>query len=262
MTDKLYEETWNKIVKGIKDYCDTYGFTGVTFGLSGGMDSAFVAAAAADALGAKNVHCYMMSTQNTTKLSKDLAKEMANLIGLDYQEIDITNIFETFKKTYNQTPKVKTTYENMQARIRGTIVMTFANDNPWLALCCGNKSEGAMGYCTLYGDTCGGLAPIGDLYKTEIYAIANWRNKQNRVIPEGIISRAPSAELSPDQKDEDSLPKYALLDPILIAYLEEGKEKEEIISQGFDEKTVEWIINQYQKTAFKREQSAPAIKIR
>ena len=260
--DMKLEKTWNKITTEIKDYCNKYGFTGVTFGLSGGMDSAIIAAAAADALGAQNVHVYMLSTSNTSDLSKDLAQEMADTLGLDFKEINIMPIYNAYKDALGKKVSNPVTFENLQSRIRGDIVMHHSNDNPWLALCCGNKSEASMGYCTLYGDTCGGIAPIGDLYKTEVYALANWRNKQSPAIPQGIIDRKPSAELSPGQKDEDSLPPYEILDPILYLMIEEKRTPKEIASLGFDEDTIDWVNKQFKKTQFKRDQSPPAIELR
>ena len=151
--------------------------------------------------------------------------------------------------------------ENLQARERGKILMAFSNQFGYLVLACGNKSEAATGYCTLYGDTCGGLMPIGDLYKSQIFELARWRNQQGLVLPEAVINRAPSAELSDGQKDEDSLPPYAVLDAILQLYLDEQKTQRDIVAQGYDETTVAWVIKQYARTEFKRKQMPEILKI-
>jgi NAD+ synthetase len=253
------EKIWSHIVKEIRQYCAKYNFQGVTFGLSGGIDSALIAALSIDALGAENVHCFMLSTINTSELSKNLAQKMCQINNIKYQDI---NIIEILESTIATVPKFKNplTIENLQSRIRGLLIMTYANDNPWLALCCGNKSEAAVGYCTLYGDTIGGIAPIADLYKTEVYALVNWRNKKSTVIPEGIITRTPSAELRQEQKDQDTLPPYDILDNILYQLIEQNKTPEDIT--GTDKETITWIYSQYHKMSFKRAQMPPIIKIR
>lgn len=258
------EKIWKSLTVGLRDYCHKYGFKEVVLGLSGGLDSALVSVLACDALGAENVHCLMMKTKHTSDLSLEIAQELARLNGFDYQVLDIEPIIETQQQFLTQAlgenPK-NLVMENLQARERGKILMAFSNQFGYLLLACGNKSEAATGYCTLYGDTCGGLMPIGDLYKSQIFELARWRNQQGLVLPEAVINRAPSAELSDDQKDEDSLPPYAVLDAILRLYLDEQKTKVEIVGQGYEETTVAWVIKQYARTEFKRKQMPEILKI-
>lgn len=258
------EKIWNKLVLGLQDYCQRYGFKKVILGLSGGMDSALVSVLACDALGKENVSCLMMKTKHTSDLSLQIAQKLADLNGFSYQILDIDPVIAAQKQfltqAFGEEPK-NLVMENLQARERGKILMAYSNQNGALVLACGNKSEAAMGYCTLYGDVCGGLLPIGDLYKTTIFDLARWRNQQGYVIPEEVINRAPSAELSDGQKDEDSLPPYAVLDAILRLYLDEQKTEEEIVVLGHDKKTVAWVIKQYHKMAFKRKQMPEILKI-
>ncbi len=258
------EKIWNSLTVGLRDYCCKHGFKEVILGLSGGLDSALVSVLACDALGAENVHCLMMKTKHTSDLSLEIAQELARLNGFDYQVLDIEPIIETQQQFLTQSlgenPK-KLVMENLQARERGKILMAFSNQFGYLVLACGNKSEAATGYCTLYGDTCGGLMPIGDLYKSQIFEMARWRNQQGLVLPEAVINRAPSAELSDGQKDEDSLPPYAVLDAILQLYLDEQKTQRDIVAQGYDETTVAWVIKQYARTEFKRKQMPEILKI-
>ena len=258
------EKIWNSLTVGLRDYCCKHGFKEVILGLSGGLDSALVSVLACDALGAENVHCLMMKTKHTSDLSLEIAQELARLNGFDYQALDIEPIIETQQQFLTQSlgenPK-KLVMENLQARERGKILMAFSNQFGYLVLACGNKSEAATGYCTLYGDTCGGLMPIGDLYKSQIFEMARWRNQQGLVLPEAVINRAPSAELSDGQKDEDSLPPYAVLDAILQLYLDEQKTQRDIVAQGYDETTVAWVIKQYARTEFKRKQMPEILKI-
>ena len=178
--------------------------------------------------------------------------------------MDIQDIYDEYvdflKNKMLETPK-KIVMENLQARIRGQILMTYSNQFNYLVLACGNKSEASMGYCTLYGDTCGGLMPIGGVYKSKLFDLARWLNSQKKVLPEEVITRAPSAELSDGQKDEDSLPPYEVLDSILMKYCDENKSAKEIIADGFDTDVVEWVINQYNKTSYKREQMPKVLSI-
>lgn len=256
------EKLWNELKSGLQKYCNENGFREVILGLSGGLDSAVVSVLAAQALGANNVHGVMMKTQYTSEQSLRIAREIAKLNGFDYKEIDIQSIIDAQKSFLNQAfgeePK-NIVLENLQARERGKTLMAFSNQYGYLVLACGNKSEIAMGYCTLYGDTCGGISPIGKVYKSDIFKLAKWLNREQAVLPEEVISRAPSAELSAGQKDEDSLPPYVVLDEILSLYCDEKKAKEEIIELGFDEKTVSWIIKQYHKMEFKRKQLPPSL---
>ena len=256
------EEIWNKLKSGLHDYCVQNGFKKVILGLSGGLDSAVVAVLAADVLGGENVKAVMMKTKYTSSLSLQIAQEIAILNHLDYQEIDIDNLIAAqgaFLTAFFREPPKGLVMENLQARQRGVILMALSNQTNALVLACGNKSEAAMGYCTLYGDTCGGLMPLGNIYKSDLYGLAKWRNEQFRVFE--VLVRAPTAELSLNQKDEDSLPPYPLLDKILKAYIDEGKTIDEIAAGGDDRDLVEQIISRYQRMAFKHQQMAESLAI-
>ena len=247
-TNKIVKVKAN-LVKDLREFVQSRKFSDVVFGLSGGMDSALVLALAAEALGPQHVHTFMMATKNTSGLSIELAKQLSYNIGNPHQFIDIQPRVDCALKTLPFVPQCRTTVENIQARIRGDICMTFSNEFNWMVLGCGNKSEAAMGYCTLYGDTCGAVMPIGDLYKTEVYKMA----ELYPAIPQGIITRAPSAELSPNQRDSDSLPEYAVLDPIL----------QKIESGALDEnEQMAEIRRKYKAMAFKRDQMPPVLKTR
>ena len=247
-----------KIVTNLKKFCDKNGFTDVVFGLSGGIDSALVLTLCAEALEPQHVHAIMMKTKYTSPDSIFLAKEIAHINNVDYQEINIQPLVDNFLKTLPFDIQNNTTEENIQARIRTVIGMAFSNEKGWMLLSCGNKSESAMGYCTLYGaDMSGSLAPIGDLYKTDIYKLANLYNEEGKfLIPQKIINRPPSAELKPNQKDTDSLPPYDILDRILKDHIFGNKKVKKIESY-----LVQNIKCQYQKTAFKRNQMPPVIQI-
>ena len=251
------EKLWNTLKQGLKKYCVDNGFSDVMLGLSGGLDSAIVSVLAAETLGGEHVHTLMMKTRYTSQLSLDIAQKISELNGFEYRVIDIQNLCDTYTDFFSQqiggAPK-SVVVENLQARIRGQILMTFSNQLGYLILACGNKSEAATGYCTLYGDTCGGLMPIGDVYKSKLFELAKWLNTRRQVLPEEVINRAPSAELSAGQKDEDSLPPYAILDAVLQMYVDEHKTIEEIKASGLAAKTVDWTIKQYHKTAYKRKQ--------
>ena len=251
------EKLWNTLKQGLKAYCQNSGFKDVILGLSGGLDSAIVSVLATEALGKDHVHTLMMKTGHTSPLSLKIASELQQLNGFSYQETDIQPLYDEYrdflKNKMLETPK-QVVVENLQARIRGQILMTYSNQFGYLVLACGNKSEAATGYCTLYGDTCGGLMPIGGVYKSTLFELARWLNERKHVLPDEVITRAPSAELSDGQKDEDALPPYKILDGILALYCDEGKTAEEIIANGFAPETVEWVIRQYRKTAFKRRQ--------
>lgn len=257
------QELWNRLTSGLKDYCTQNGFSDVVLGLSGGIDSALVAALAVDALGAEHVHALMMKTKYTTPLSIQIAAEIARLNGFDYKKIDIQPIIDAQKEflqdVFGEEPK-NIVMENLQARERGKILMALSNQYNYLVLACGNKSEAAMGYCTLYGDTCGGIMPIGDLYKTQVFELCKWRNAQSLVMPMEVIIRVPSAELALNQRDDDTLPPYAVLDKVLALHLDDHKTAEDIVAQGFEKETVDWIIKRYHSQEFKRKQLPPVIK--
>lgn len=258
------QKIWDKLVNGLKKYCDDNGFTDVCLGLSGGLDSAVCAVLAADALGGKHVHALMMKTRYTSQLSLEIATEIATDNRLDFKEADIQPTIDAQKaflaNLFGEEPR-NIVLENLQARERGKILMALSNQYNYLVLACGNKSEAAMGYCTLYGDTCGGLAPIAGLYKSEIFELAKWRNSLSKAMPAEVISRAPSAELAAGQKDEDSLPPYGLLDKILRLHIEGGQSAAEIAAEGYDAVTVEQVIKRYKSQAFKRLQLPPALKL-
>lgn len=257
-------ELWQKLTIRLKDYCCENGFSDVLLGLSGGIDSALTAVIAADALGAEHVHALMMRTKNTSSLSTQIAAEIARLNGFDYRNVDIQPIIDAQKdflcSLFDEKPK-NIVLENLQARERGKILMAVSNQRNYLLLACGNKSETAMGYCTLYGDTCGGLAPIAGLYKTQVYELAKWRNSLSLAMPTEVIVRVPTAELSPNQKDQDSLPPYDILDGILTLYLDEQRSEAEIVAAGYEAETVRWVVKRYHAQAFKRKQLAPEIAI-
>lgn len=238
------------------------GFTDVALGLSGGLDSAIVAVLAADALGGNHVHAMMMKTPYTSDLSLQIANEIAELNGLEYRQADIEGLMMTdtimLRDIFKEEPK-RIVLENIQARERGKILMALSNQFNYLVLACGNKSEIAMGYCTLYGDTCGGLSPIASLYKSELFELAKWRNSISKVLPEKVITRAPSAELGLNQKDEDSLPPYKVLDKILKLHIDERQNGPQIVAEGFDAVTVEEVLKRYQQQSFKRLQLPPAL---
>lgn len=258
------QKLWNTLVDELRDFCRQNHFSDVCLGLSGGLDSATCAVLAADALGGSHVHALMMKTKHTSDLSLQIARNIAKFNQLDYQELDIEPLILTetafLQAGFKQEPK-QIVLENLQARARGKILMAYSNQFGYLVLACGNKSEIAMGYCTLYGDTCGGLAPIAGLYKSEIFKLAAWRNTVSTALPEEVITRAPSAELSAGQKDEDTLPPYAVLDAILHAYVDEKLDAAAIYALGFAPQTVDWVIKRYHNQAFKRLQLPPALPL-
>lgn len=258
----MMEQTWSKLKNGLRDYCQKNGFKNVILGLSGGMDSALVAVLAADALGGENVKAIMMKTKYTSQLSLDIAKKIAELNQLNYQEIDIDPLVETETAFLQQSfgePVKGIVLENLQARIRGQLLMAYSNQYGGLVLACGNKSEALTGYCTLYGDTCGGLMPIGNLYKTTVFELGKWRNTLGTALPEEVISRAPSAELAEGQKDENSLPPYSVLDGILRQLIDEHKTVNNVYGYNID--VVEFVAQLVKKSAFKRTQMADALAI-
>lgn len=256
------QKLWNDLKNGLKKYLSDNNFNKVILGLSGGLDSAIVAVLAADAIGGQNVKAIMMKTKYTSDLSLKIAREIASLNNIDYQEIDIDDIVNNeisfLQKSFNEDVK-GIVQENLQARIRGQILMAYSNQNGGIVLACGNKSEIMTGYCTLYGDTCGGLMPIGNIYKSTIFELAKWRNSINVVLPEEVISRAPSAELTHNQKDEDLLPPYPLLDKILQKITDEKLSAKEIIAQGEDKDLVERVNNMVSRSSFKRKQLPPIL---
>ena len=249
---------------GVRDYLHKCGFASAVIGLSGGIDSAVTAAVAVDALGAENVRGVAMPSQYSSQGSLDDAEHLAKALGIQYDVVPIEPVFEQLKSQLGEIfegLKEDTTEENMQARIRGNILMSMSNKFSSLLLTTGNKSELAVGYCTLYGDMCGGLAVISDLPKTKVYSLAKWINRDREIIPDSTLTKPPSAELRPGQVDQDSLPPYDMLDSILEAYVVDGQDAEAIIASGHDKATVERIIRLINLNEYKRRQAAPGIKI-
>ncbi len=257
---------WRAIVRGIRDYCGKNGFKKVWLGLSGGIDSSLVMALAVDALGADNVTAVRMPSRYTAGLSNDLAQEQCDALGVRLMALPIEKPFQAYLDTLAATfadMPVDTTEENLQSRIRGAMLMALSNKFGGLLLTTGNKSEYAVGYATIYGDMCGGYAPIKDLYKTEVFALSRWRNTVGggEVIPNAVIERPPSAELRENQKDQDSLPPYDVLDAILLRYVDQEQSREEIIAAGFDAATVDKVVRLVRISEWKRHQAAPGPKV-
>jgi len=264
------EEVYGAMVLGLRDYVDKSGFKGVLLGMSGGVDSALTAVVAADALGADRVRCVMLPSRYTSDDSLEDAKACAERIGCAYEVIPIApgvGAFTEMLAPYFAGTKPDTTEENIQARIRGVTLMALSNKTGWMLLTTGNKSEMAVGYATLYGDMCGGYNVLKDVYKTEVYAVCDWRNANNpygaadEPLPSRILTKAPSAELRPDQKDQDSLPPYEVLDGILKGLVEEEATLDEIVARGFDPATVERVQGLLYGSEYKRRQAPPGVKI-
>ncbi|HWY69537.1 MAG TPA: NAD+ synthase [Terriglobales bacterium] len=258
-------EAYAALVLGTRDYVRKCGFKKVIIGLSGGIDSALTAAIAVDALGKENVMGVSMPGPYSSQGSKDDAKELAKNLGIRYDVIPISPVFEEFRKalsaTFRNLPE-DFTEENLQSRLRGSTLMALSNKFGALVLTTGNKSEMAVGYCTLYGDMCGGLAVIADVPKTMVYRLSEYRNRISPVIPLPTIKKVPSAELRPNQTDQDSLPPYDVLDCILEDYVENYKTAEQIsIERGYDCKLVSSVIRMIERTEYKRQQAAPVLKI-
>jgi NAD+ synthase/NAD+ synthase (glutamine-hydrolysing) len=257
-------EIWNALVLGVRDYARKTRFTKVLLGLSGGVDSALTAAIAADAVGPENVLGVMMPSHYSSTGSVDDSVELARNLGIQTLELPISGIMDTYEGVLSGAfsgRKPDVTEENIQSRIRGNLLMALSNKFGSLLLTTGNKSEMSVGYCTLYGDMNGGLAVIADLPKMMVYRVSRWRNQRKPDIPEAILTKAPSAELRPDQKDQDSLPPYELLDQILELHVEQCQCAEDIIAQGFDEETVRRVLRLVRIAEFKRKQAAPVLKV-
>jgi NAD+ synthase (glutamine-hydrolysing) len=256
---------WRAVVRGTQDYCRKNGFTKAWLGLSGGIDSSLVLAIAVDALGAENVTAVRMPSRYTADLSNDLAEEQCRVQGVRLLTVPIEKPFQGYldalAEHFGDLP-VDTTEENLQSRTRGALLMAMSNKFGGLLLTTGNKSEYAVGYATIYGDMCGGYAPLKDLYKTEVFALARWRNTVgDRVIPQAVIDRPPSAELRANQKDQDSLPPYDVLDAILLRHVDQEQSRDEIVSAGFDPETVDKVLRLVRISEWKRHQAAPGPKV-
>lgn len=258
------EKIYKALSLGLRDYMHKCGFKSAVLGLSGGIDSALVACIAVEALGKENVRGVSLPSQYSSQGSLDDARKLAENLGIQY---DVVTIKEPFLAVQGQMKDVfagkaeDTTEENMQARLRGVILMAMSNKFGSLLLTTGNKSELAVGYCTLYGDMCGGLAVISDVPKTMVYRISEWVNREKEVIPRDTITKPPSAELRPDQKDQDSLPPYDMLDAILEAYVVGHKSQAEIIASGFPEDVVRFVVRLIDLNEYKRRQAAPGLKV-
>ena len=258
------EEIWNAIVVGLRDYVAKNGFTSVLVGLSGGIDSALVAALAVDALGPDRVHGVGMPSKYSSDHSLADARQMAANTGLGFRVVEIQKMVDAFIKELSLTGLAE---ENVQARVRGTTLMGLSNQEGHLVLATGNKSELACGYSTLYGDAVGGYAPIKDIYKTDVWALSRWRNQVAREagetppIPENSITKEPSAELRPDQKDSDSLPEYEILDRVLKAYVDDDLGRDALIAAGFDKELVMRVIGLVDRAEYKRRQYPPGTKV-
>lgn len=257
-------DVYQALVLGVRDYVQKNRFKGVVLGLSGGIDSALTLAIAVDALGADKVEAVMMPFRYTSDLSKTDAAEQAQRMGVQYSSISIEPMYDAFMAALsNEFAGLKrdTTEENLQARCRGVLLMAISNKKGYMVLTTGNKSEMAVGYSTLYGDMAGGFDVLKDVFKTQVFALARYRNTISDVIPETVITRPPSAELAPDQKDEDSLPPYDILDQILALYVEQDQSAEAIIARGFQREQVERVVRLVDVNEYKRRQAPVGIRI-
>jgi len=257
---------WRAVTRGISDYCRKNGFSKVWLGLSGGIDSALVLAMAVDALGAENVTAVRLPSRYTAGLSNDLAAEQCQALGVKLEAVSIEPVFNGLMEALGpmfEGAEADITEENLQSRSRGVILMALANKFGGLLLTTGNKSEYAVGYATIYGDMCGGYAPLKDLYKTEVFGLAKWRNTVGGapVIPPAVISRPPSAELRDNQTDQDSLPAYDVLDGILYRFVDQEQSRAEIVSAGYAPEVVDRVLRLVRISEWKRHQAAPGPKV-
>lgn len=258
------EEIARALILGLRDYVRKCGFTDVVLGLSGGIDSALTAALAAEALGPEHVTGIAMPSQFSSQHSVDDARALAKNLGIGFHIVPIAEIYAPYERELDELfreKKFDTANENVQARIRGNILMAWSNRTGALVMTTGNKSELAVGYCTLYGDMAGGLGVLGDVYKTMVYRVSKWINRDREIIPASTMTKAPSAELKPNQTDQDTLPPYDVLDAILKLYIEEWQELDEIAAAGFDRELVQRILRLVDTNEFKRQQAAPTIRV-
>lgn len=263
-TSDTMADLYGALVLGLKDYFHKSGFNQAIIGLSGGIDSAVTACLAVQALGKENVLGVCLPSQYSSKGSVDDSLQLAQNLGIECKTIPIAHIFDTYLESLQEhfagyQPDI--TEENIQARIRGNILMALSNKYGAMVINTGNKSEIAVGYCTLYGDMCGGLSVLADVPKTVVYELTAYINQERDIIPEAIVSKAPSAELRPDQKDQDTLPPYPVLDAILNLYIEENYSSDQIIECGFEPETVRWVLNTVNRNEYKRKQAAPGLKV-
>lgn len=258
------EVVFKALILGVRDYFKKCAFTKALIGLSGGIDSAVTTVIATYALGPKNVTAVLMPSPYTSPSSITDATKLANVLGITTMTIDIRSLMEDFNDSLQEAFKgfeKDVTEENIQSRIRGNLLMALSNKYKALVLSTGNKSELTVGYTTIYGDLSGGMAVIGDLLKTEVYRLAKWINRSGKIIPESIIQKAPSAELRPNQKDQDSLPPYEILDKIIYFHIEEQLGKDEIVKKGYNARLVENVLTLIRKAEYKRRQAPPALKV-
>jgi NAD+ synthase (glutamine-hydrolysing) len=252
------------LVLGIRDYIRKSGFSRAVLGLSGGIDSAVTCCLAKEALGKDNVLGVSMPGPFSSEGSIEDSRKLSQNLGLPFKVIPISRVYSVFLETFKEHFEDRapdSTEENIQARIRGNILMGLSNKFGHLVLSTGNKSELAVGYCTLYGDMAGGLAVISDVPKTMVYKLAHYINSNSEVIPEAIIRKPPSAELKPDQKDQDTLPPYDVLDRILYGYIDERLSLQDILNLGFDPEIVKWVIRAIDRNEYKRKQAPPGLKV-
>ena len=259
------EQMRRALVLGLRDYVEKNGFGDVVLGVSGGIDSALTAALAVEALGADRVHCVSMPSRYSSAETRRDAKSLAEGLGAHYLELPIDSIYESFAGALSEVfadREADLTEENLQARIRGVLLMALSNKFGWLVVATGNKSELSVGYATLYGDMAGGFALLKDVYKTDVFRLARYLNDEREVIPQTIVERAPTAELRENQLDEDSLPPYPELDRVLEAYVELDRSREELSTDGFDKDVVERAIAMIDRAEYKRRQAPPGVKLR
>ncbi|MEA3511825.1 MAG: NAD(+) synthase, partial [Actinomycetota bacterium] len=257
-------EIYEALVTGLRGYVRKNGFAGVVIGSSGGIDSALASTIAVDALGPDAVHTITMPTRYSSEGSVEDSRSLASNLGCRFDVVPIEDTFESFLKTLDplfEGTEPDVAEENLQARIRGTILMGISNKFGGMVVATGNKSEMAVGYATLYGDMAGGYAVLKDVYKTLVYRLSRWRNREREVIPMAIIEKAPSAELRPDQFDTDSLPPYELLDAVLEEYIESDRTVDEIADLGYDREAVCRIARMVDRNEYKRRQAPPGVKI-
>ncbi|MEN6348923.1 MAG: NAD+ synthase, partial [Syntrophomonas sp.] len=260
----VVESVYQALALGIRDYMHKLGFKKTILGLSGGIDSALTACLAKEAVGAENVVTISMPSPYSSIGSVEDSRKLASNLGIDFKVIPISPLYQTYLDSlgsYFAGREADGTEENIQARIRGNILMAFSNKYGYLVLSTGNKSEMAVGYCTLYGDMSGGLSVLADVPKTMVYELTAFINREEIVIPPEIISKPPSAELKPDQLDQDVLPPYDILDKMLHYYIEEGLSAEELTDLGFDPETVRWVVKAVDRNEYKRRQAAPGLKV-
>jgi NAD+ synthase (glutamine-hydrolysing) len=258
------ESIYRALVTGVRDYVGKHGFPGAVIGLSGGVDSALTLAIAVDALGAQRVHAVMMPSRYTSPMSREDAAEQARALGVSLSSISIEGMFAATLAALAEEfagRAADATEENIQARCRGVLLMAISNKTGRMLLTTGNKSEMAVGYATLYGDMAGGFAPIKDCSKLLVYRLARYRNRLGPAIPERVLTRAPTAELRPDQKDTDSLPPYEILDPILEGFIEEDLSVEEICARGFERDVVARVLDMVKRAEYKRRQAPPGVRV-